>query len=168
MKSLSVVVIAFVLGAGSTSLAQTMVEYSGIAGKTAPAAKVLSDKINASTAKIATTTAAQTTQPGSTSASTTSTVAAAPKAGAQKTTGAEQTPAPPKPTPPAVFVLSNGQRIESDHYMLTTEGVQLRENGVDRMIPKSALNINATMSANEERGLHLMFPTSTSQMTVSF
>ena len=158
MKPLLIAMTAIVLGAGSTSLAQNMVEYSNIAGKGASAPKAMSSKITASTEKIA---AAGAADASSHPAASKSRVQEAPTTQAEQVAGA-------KPTPPAIFILSNGERIESNHYVLTADSVRLQQNGVDRTIPVKALDVNATTTANQERGLHLMFPTSSSQMMLSF
>src|SRR5579863_7275298 len=60
--------------------------------------------------------------------------------------------APSKPTPPAVFVLSNGERVESADYFLTADSLRVDQNGSQRTIPMSALNRSATVAANRERG----------------
>lgn len=158
MKPVFAAVVALVLGSACTSLAQTMVEYSSLAGKGAPVPKALSTKINAANEKIAAAGADSSSQHTVPKSSVQS-------KGATTEPGQEATA---KPAPPAVFILSNGQRVESDHYVLTTEGVRLQDKGAERTIPMKELNVSATKTANEERGLHLMFPTSTSQMTISF
>lgn len=160
MKPFLTAVVAIVLGTAGTSLAQTMVEYSSLAGKAAGPTKALSTKLNASNDKIA----------SSLASADTSSQPVATKSSAQAKTATPPADQPPviKPAPPAIFILTNGERIESDHYVLKTDSVQLQDKGVERSIPIKQLNVNATMSENNERGLHLMFPTSTSQITLSF
>lgn len=160
MKPVLTAVVAIVLGSGCTSLAQTMVEYSNLAGKGVGAPKALSSKINSSNEKIAAATgAADSGSQGSAAKATAQTRTTTPQAEQEQVA---------KPTPPAVFILSNGERVESNHYILTTDGVRLQDKGGERTIPTKELNVNATMTANNERGLHLVFPTSTSQITLSF
>ena len=65
---------------------------------------------------------------------------------------------PPVPLAPALFILSNGEKIESSHYILSANSVQLEEAGVQRTIPLSALNMDATMAANHARGIDLKVP----------
>jgi len=78
----------------------------------------------------------------------------------------EQVPAKPKPA--AVFILSNGEQLESDNYLLTHDSVQLTQNGVPRTIRMSAINRQATIAANKQRGIDLKIPADNSQMVLSF
>lgn len=75
---------------------------------------------------------------------------------------------PAKPTPPAVFILSNGERVESTGYFMTADSLRVDQNGGQRTIPMSALNRNATVAANRERGIELQLPDGKSQITLSF
>ncbi len=76
--------------------------------------------------------------------------------------------APSKPTPPAVFILSNGERLEATDYVLTADSLRVNQKGSQRTIPMSALNRNATVDANRQRGVDLRLPDGKSQMTLSF
>jgi hypothetical protein len=76
--------------------------------------------------------------------------------------------APSKPAPSAVFILSNGERLESGDYVMTADSLRLDQNGTSRTIPLSTLNVNATVAANRERGLDLKIPDSKGQMTISW
>lgn len=76
--------------------------------------------------------------------------------------------APSKPTPPAVFILSNGERLESSDYFLTADSLRVTQNGSQRTIPMSSLNRNATVAANRDRGVNLQLPDGKSQITLSF
>jgi hypothetical protein len=76
--------------------------------------------------------------------------------------------APSKPTPPAVFILSNGERLESTAYVMTSDSLRVNQHGSQRTIPMSALNRNATMAANRERGVNLELPANKAQITLSF
>lgn len=62
------------------------------------------------------------------------------------------------PTPPAVFILSTGERLESTHYLVTSDSVQVEVGDKQRTIPLSALNVDATVSANRARGIDLKIP----------
>ena len=75
---------------------------------------------------------------------------------------------PPAPPPPAIFILKNGERIESSRYTLTATEVRVEKGDADRTIPVSALNLEATNAANTARGLDLKIPTGNNQMTISF
>jgi thiol-disulfide isomerase/thioredoxin len=58
----------------------------------------------------------------------------------------------------AVFVLSDGERLETHDYILTADSVQLTADGLQRSIPVSALDMKATIAANHERGIELKVP----------
>ena len=75
----------------------------------------------------------------------------------------------PKPTPPAVFILSNGETLESSHYVVTADSIRLQQgSGVERTIPLSTLNRDATVAANQKRGINLQIPSNKNQITLSF
>jgi len=76
--------------------------------------------------------------------------------------------APAAPPPPAVFILKNGERIESSRYTLTADSVRVQQGDKERTIPVSALNLEATNAANHARGLDVKVPTSNNQMILSF
>lgn len=57
-----------------------------------------------------------------------------------------------------VFVLSDGQHVETHDYILTAESVRLTAGGLQRSIPMSALDMKATIAANHERGIELKMP----------
>jgi len=146
---ISVFVIAF---AGvATSAAQDMVEYSHAATQPAIAVQGLANKINGSMAKKA--------APGS-SGPQVQTVSPA--------TSGPATDAVAKPTPPALFILADGKQLESSHYYLTAQNLVVEDGPKPQTIPLTALNREATIAANQKRGLDLKFPNSTSQMTISF
>jgi len=63
-----------------------------------------------------------------------------------------------KPTPPAVFILSSGERLESSHYLLSSDSVQVEQGETQRTIPISTLNVDATVAANRARGINLKIP----------
>ncbi|HZP24991.1 MAG TPA: hypothetical protein VFB04_16220 [Terriglobales bacterium] len=78
----------------------------------------------------------------------------------------DQNPAPP--APPAVFILSSGERLESADYVMTKDTLRVVQNGTERTIPMSTLNVNATVAANRQRGVQLKIPDNKAQMTLSF
>jgi hypothetical protein len=85
----------------------------------------------------------------------------------EKTKAGNESPLP-KPALPAVFVLSNGERIESSNYVLTSDSLQLEQSGRQRTIPMSTVDLKATLAANRERGIDLQIPTDKSQIMISF
>lgn len=132
---------------------QTMVEYSNLA---AHAAKSLATPIAASEASRI---APQKTNEKSAEAN-------SPVVWEDKTASKNQPVA--TPAPPAVFILSNGERVESAHYLLTFDSLRVQQGGTQRTIPLSAVNLNATIAANHERGIDLKVPTSRAQIMLGF
>ena len=73
-----------------------------------------------------------------------------------------------KPVPPTVFILSNGDRVESSHYILTVDSVKLDQGETQSTIPISAINMNATIAANRKRGIDLKFPRNRAEIMLGF
>ncbi len=151
MKLAFTAVIAIAFGAGSMLLAQDMVEYSNIASKPPVGLQGLSNKINSAMEK----TASASEKTGA-------------KPGVQEITTSNSAKPLAKPTPPAIFVLSDGKRIESSQYLLTASNVVLQDGTAQRTIPLSAINVKDTEAENQKRGVNLKIPTSGSQITLSF
>ena len=72
------------------------------------------------------------------------------------------------PTPPAVFILFNGERLETNHYLLTNNSLRVQQGGTQRTIPLSTINMDATVAANHERGIDLRVPKNKSEIMLSF
>lgn len=72
------------------------------------------------------------------------------------------------PASPAIFILANGERLQATQYTLTYDSLQLREGGRVRVIPLSAVNLNATVAANRQQGLDLQIPANRQQITLGF
>ena len=73
-----------------------------------------------------------------------------------------------KPSPPAVFILSDGEHLEARRYMVTVDGVRLQQGLKERIIPLSALNLDATIAANHEHGIDLQIPENRNQIMLGF
>jgi hypothetical protein len=67
-----------------------------------------------------------------------------------------------------VFVLSNGERLETHHYTIIAGSLHIAAQGSDRTIPLSALDLKATVSANHERGIDLKLPTHPGEISFGF
>jgi thiol-disulfide isomerase/thioredoxin len=76
--------------------------------------------------------------------------------------------APAKPRQNTVFVLANGERLESDEYTIDSSGVNVMIDGKKRSIALSALNVDATKAANKERGIELAIPANRGEIVLSF
>ena len=71
------------------------------------------------------------------------------------------------PPQPVVFILSSGERLESSHYLLSTDSLQVQQGETQRTIPLSDLNVDATIAANRARGVDLKIP-SKNQVMLGF
>lgn len=80
----------------------------------------------------------------------------------------ERNAPPAKPLSRTLFVLSNGERLESDHYTLDAHFLNINVGGEQRTIPTSALDVNATESANRARGIDLKIPSHKGEVFVAF
>ena len=75
---------------------------------------------------------------------------------------------PAKPQPPTVFVLTDGERLESHEYLLTASSLSIDVGRQQRNIPVNKLNIDATLAANHERGIELAFPRNSGTVVLGF
>ena len=73
-----------------------------------------------------------------------------------------------KPIPKTVFVFTDGDQLEADHYTLYSNFLHVTAEGQDRSIPLNALDIKKTVAANHERGIDIKFPKSGSEMFLAF
>jgi thiol-disulfide isomerase/thioredoxin len=62
------------------------------------------------------------------------------------------------PQAATIFVLSDGERVETHDYILTADSVRLTADGLQRSIPMSAVDMKKTIAANHERGIDLKMP----------
>lgn len=172
MKTTLIAALAVTVVLGAAGHAQTMVEYSnlGTPTKVVKAAPAIPRALDQATSTIA-------AAPGTAAAPASgSTARRAPMADpnapqaviweAPETPGKKQPPSPP--APPAVFVLSSGDRLETARYLVTVNSVRVEQDGMQRNIPLSELNVDATVAANKARGLNIKFPTDKSQIMLGF
>ena len=73
-----------------------------------------------------------------------------------------------KNLPPALFVLSNGERIETDRYMLSAKSLSVDVGRQQRTIPLNDVNIEATVAANHQRGLDINIPRDSNSIVLGF
>ena len=79
-----------------------------------------------------------------------------------------QEAAPAKASLPAVFVLTNGEKIESSRYVLSAESLKVDVNRSQRTIPLNQINIPATVAENHQRGIELTIPRNNNSLFLSF
>jgi hypothetical protein len=53
----------------------------------------------------------------------------------EKSAMAQNQPVIAGPTPPAVFILFNGERLETNHYLLNNNSLRVQQGGTQRTIP---------------------------------
>lgn len=73
-----------------------------------------------------------------------------------------------KPLPSAMFILTNGERLEVRRYLLTHDRLYLTIDHQQRTIPLAMLDIRATIAANHERGIEVRIPADHSEISLSF
>ena len=75
---------------------------------------------------------------------------------------------PVKPIPKTIFVFSNGDQLEAEHYTVYPKFLHVTADGQDRSIPLTALDIPKTVALNRQRGINLKIPTSGNEVFVAF
>jgi hypothetical protein len=73
-----------------------------------------------------------------------------------------------KPLPATVFVLTNGEKLETQRYLLTASGVSLTVHRDQRMIPLQMIDLDATIAANRDRGIDLRIPNDRNEVSLRF
>jgi hypothetical protein len=160
MKPGVILAVSAFLTAGSMAFAQNAVEYGKLpiippklpSATSALASRIGNEKGTSKNANVTNVTTKNTTS----------------EMAAQEGSTGEEAQTAPAPSAGAVFILSNGERLESSDYMLTFDSLRLVQNGVQRTIPMSAVNVEATLAANKERGINLKIPRNKSQVVLSF
>jgi hypothetical protein len=73
-----------------------------------------------------------------------------------------------KMLPPTIFILANGERLETRRYLLTASHLSVNIERRQRTLPLDMLDINATITANRERGIDLQIPADRTEISLSF
>ena len=73
-----------------------------------------------------------------------------------------------QPPPPAIFVLINGERVETQRFVLTVSSLSVNLDRRERVIPLEAVDLGATTAANRERGINLRIPADRNEVSLSF
>jgi hypothetical protein len=73
-----------------------------------------------------------------------------------------------KPSAPTMFVLIDGERLETQRFMLTVSSLSVNIGRRERVIPLEAVDLDATTAANRERGINLQIPADRNEILLSF
>lgn len=73
-----------------------------------------------------------------------------------------------KPPMPAIFVLINGERVETQRFVLTFSSLSVNIDRCERVIPLESVDLRATTAANRERGINLRIPADRNEVSLSF
>jgi len=80
---------------------------------------------------------------------------------------AANAPAPKMPAP-AVFILTSGERLEAQRFLLSASLLSVSIDREQRNVPLAMVDIHATLSANHERGIDLRIPDDRNEISLSF
>ena len=69
---------------------------------------------------------------------------------------------------PTIFILANGERLESRRFVLTASLLSISIGRQRRTVPLDMLDINATLSTNHDRGIDLRIPDDRNEISLSF
>jgi hypothetical protein len=69
---------------------------------------------------------------------------------------------------PTIFVLARGERLEARRFVLTSSTLSVSIDRQQRTVPIDMLDINATITANHERGIDLRIPADRNEISLSF
>ena len=73
-----------------------------------------------------------------------------------------------QPLPATIFVLMNGEKLETQRYLLTASSLSATVQHSPRTIPLEMVDLQATLAANRERGLDLRIPENRNEVSVRF
>jgi hypothetical protein len=73
-----------------------------------------------------------------------------------------------KTLPPTIFILADGERLETRRFVLTASNLSVSIGRRQRTIPVDKLDIDATLTANQERGIDLRIPADRNEISLSF
>lgn len=70
--------------------------------------------------------------------------------------------------PTTIFILAHGERLEARRFVLTASTLSVSIDRQQRTVPIDMLDINATITANHERGIDLRIPADPGEISLSF
>ena len=78
------------------------------------------------------------------------------------------TPINMKPLAATIFILSDGETLETQRYILTTSSLWVTVHREQKRIPVQMLDIDATLEANRNRGVDLQIPSDNNEVWLRF
>jgi hypothetical protein len=72
------------------------------------------------------------------------------------------------PLPATVFVLTDGEKLETARYLLTANSLSLTIHRAERTIPLRMLDVDATVAANRNRGIDVRIPSDQNKISIRF
>ena len=72
------------------------------------------------------------------------------------------------PLPATIFVLTDGEKLETERYLLTANSLSVTVHRAERTIPLRMLDVDATVAANRDRGIDLRFPSDQNEISLRF
>jgi hypothetical protein len=72
------------------------------------------------------------------------------------------------PLPATVFVLTDGEKLETARYLLTANSLSLTIHRAERTIPLRMLDVDATVAANRNRGIDVQIPSDQNKISIRF
>ena len=73
-----------------------------------------------------------------------------------------------QPLPLTIFILANGERLETRRFLLTAAALSVNGERRQRTIPVDQLNLDATIAANHSRGIELQVPADRNEILIRF
>jgi hypothetical protein len=73
-----------------------------------------------------------------------------------------------KMLPPTIFILANGEQLEARRFLLTASNLSVSIERRQRTIPLDMLDLDATVAANQQRGIDLRIPNDRNEISLSF
>jgi len=77
-------------------------------------------------------------------------------------------PADVKPVPATIFILTTGEKVEAQRYLLTASSLSVTVQRNQRTIPVQMLDLDATEAANRDRGIELRIPNDRNEISLRF
>ncbi len=69
---------------------------------------------------------------------------------------------------PTVFILTNGERLQCERFLLTSHSLSVSVGRQQREIPLEGVDLAATVAANRERGVNLHVPADHNEISLGF